>query len=672
MPEGNSTVHDLPMQTREASLVPATYNAETSTIDLVWSTGAPVRRYSWVRGEWYDEVLVLAGKAVDLSRLNAGASFLNSHDAYDLNSVLGSVVPGSARIEKGQGVATVLLSQRPDLAPIIGDIKAGIIRNISVGYNVRRYLIDEKEGEIPVYRAVDWLPMEISAVAIPADAGAQTRDHSKGNAPCHFESRADAAHNPEQQETSMPEPTNQAAETRTAGTVTTETATVETRANPVSTVDVDAVRRESVAAERARIAEIRSASSVARMDEAFVQRHVDGGTPMDQVRKAILDEMAKRSSETEISGQNAVLTDDPTAQHRTAVENALLHKHAPGEHKLTEHGREYRGMNLLEIGKDLLEKRGVKTRGMSKMEAAGFILGLETRAGAMGTSDFPAILANVANKTLRAAYESTPQTFKPISRQASASDFKPISRTQLSGAPKLELVNENGEFHRGSLSDAKETYALGTYGKIVPFTRQSIINDDLGAFTRIPALFGSAAADLESDVVWAIITTNANMGDGNALFSTAHANYTSSGTALSIDSLSVGRAAMRQQTGLEGRLINILAKTLVVPTAKETLAQQLCASTNVIYTKATDQNPFANTLQPIPEPRLDASSVTAWYLFGSPGQIDTVEYAYLDGSEGVQLSTRIGFDIDGVEIKCALDFAAKALDWRGMYKNAGA
>ena len=35
-------------------------------------------------------------------------------------------------------------------------------------------------------------------------------------------------------------------------------------------------------------------------------------------------------------------------------------------------------------------------------------------------------------------------------------------------------------------------------------------------------------------------------------------------------------------------------------------------------------------------------------------------------------TTRNGFDVDGVEIKCRLDFGAKAIDWRGLYKNPGA
>ena len=63
---------------------------------------------------------------------------------------------------------------------------------------------------------------------------------------------------------------------------------------------------------------------------------------------------------------------------------------------------------------------------------------------------------------------------------------------------------------------------------------------------------------------------------------------------------------------------------------------------------------------------------TAWYLAASPNQIDTIEYAYLEGQQGAYIETRNGFDVDGVEIKCRLDFGAKAIDWRGLYKNPGA
>ena len=100
--------------------------------------------------------------------------------------------------------------------------------------------------------------------------------------------------------------------------------------------------------------------------------------------------------------------------------------------------------------------------------------------------------------------------------------------------------------------------------------------------------------------------------------------------------------------------------------------QKLIAQ-NLVPAKTGDVVPQSiRTLSPISEPRLDNASATAWYLAANPAQIDTIEYAYLEGQQGAYIETRNGFDVDGVEIKCRLDFGAKAIDWRGLYKNAGA
>ena len=82
-------------------------------------------------------------------------------------------------------------------------------------------------------------------------------------------------------------------------------------------------------------------------------------------------------------------------------------------------------------------------------------------------------------------------------------------------------------------------------------------------------------------------------------------------------------------------------------------------------------NPFAGKLQVVVEPRLDDSSETAWYLSAAPARIDTIEYAYLTGEEGVYIETENGFDVDGVKIKARLDFGAGVIDHRGLFKNAG-
>lgn len=77
------------------------------------------------------------------------------------------------------------------------------------------------------------------------------------------------------------------------------------------------------------------------------------------------------------------------------------------------------------------------------------------------------------------------------------------------------------------------------------------------------------------------------------------------------------------------------------------------------------------SLEPVVEPLLDSVSATTWYAAASSGQIDTIEYCYLDGAEGPVLESQHGFNFDGMTMKCRLDFAAKAIDFRGLYRADG-
>jgi HK97 family phage prohead protease len=162
--------------TRQALIRSQSFNEGENTVDLVWTTGASVRRFDWYSGDEFEEVLSLEPGAVRLERLNGGAPFLNTHSSWDLADVIGSVVPGSARIDDGKGIATVKLSGAAADADTIGKIRDGVIRNISVGYLVHAFSEAEKDG-VTTRTVTDWEPLEISAVPIPADAGAQIRSH---------------------------------------------------------------------------------------------------------------------------------------------------------------------------------------------------------------------------------------------------------------------------------------------------------------------------------------------------------------------------------------------------------------------------------------------------------------------------------------------------------------
>lgn len=179
----------LQKQTRVATFVPSTIDEEKRTVEVVWTTGAPVTRYDWVNGQPvpYTEVLEVSDKAIDLTRLNNGAPFINMHESYSLDKVIGVVE--RAWIENGKGHAIVRIATGDeDVEKIWNKLKQGIIRNISVGYSVEKFVEDTDEDGTRILTAVKWTPFELSAVTVPADAGAGVRNQSTLS-PCVIETR---------------------------------------------------------------------------------------------------------------------------------------------------------------------------------------------------------------------------------------------------------------------------------------------------------------------------------------------------------------------------------------------------------------------------------------------------------------------------------------------------
>jgi len=644
---------DLPALRRAADLLPATLDEDDRSIEVVWSTGARVRRQP-LFGEVFDEELSMDPGSVRLDRLNAGGPLLKVHDTRTLDAVIGSVVPGTARIDQGRGIARVRFSQRTDVEPIWADIRAGHLRAVSIGYQVHRFEVSRPANAPELWRAVDWTPFEISAVPVGADPAAGFRA-VENLTPCVVD-RDDVSSN---ERTSMDE-------TITTPAPIAAPPEAVTRA-PAPDADTQTLIAEAQSAERERVATILDLTGRLGLERALADDLVARGVELDEARRVILDKVAARSEETRSFAQVATPLGgrDERLTRREAVTNALLHRYSPSLFSLDEPARSYRGMTLLELSREFLTSAGVNVRGMSRDEIA-------TRA-LHSTSDFPEILAAVTNKTLRQAYEAYPQTFRPFCRQVQASDFRDIARVQLGEAPQLQKVSESGEFKRGTIGEARERYRVETYGRVVAITRQTIINDDLDAFTRLPAMYGTAIATLESDIVWAILVSNPTMGDGTALFHATHRNLAATGAMLSTASIGDARAAMAKQTGIDKKtVLNIRPSFLLVPVALELAAEQLLAQ-NIVPAKMADVVPQSiRSLAVIAEPRLDSASVNAWFLAASPAQIDTIEYAYLEGQQGAYIETRNGFDVDGVEIKCRLDFGAKAIDWRGLYRNPGA
>ena len=642
-----------PMMVRAAEVRPASYQEADNSIEIVWTTGAAGMRFDWWDGSYYLEELSVAPEAVRLDRMNAGVCLLDSHETYSLRSVLGSVVPGSASVDGTQGTARVRLATTPDVADTNAKIIDGHIRFVSVGYNVFTYVRTETEGECPHLLATDWEPVELSMVTVPFDAGAQVRARSAeqgGTHPCLIRGFAAAS-----KENTMPDPVIVPAADPAPAPVPAPVP------DPAPAPQVRQVTTDQII--------MRAEKIGADFALDLVKRHAT--TPFTEVTllEAVTEEYARRSgAPTPIDNNDTRTTaGNPVAsgpKFRAAIEAAILsHGQRPSE--VNEDARQFRGMRLSEMARFALEAQGRSSVGLRGVDL--FVAATGTRYGAHTTSDFGTALANVANKSMRDGYVAAEQTFWPLVRRKTLPDFKPTTLVSLSALSPFLAVLENAEFKRLTAKDTGDSFKLGTYGGIFAVTRQAIVNDDAGIFAEVPAEMGRLAADLESDTIYSILTSNPLTYDGNALFSAAHGNLAAAGTSITVAALGAGRQAMSVQKGEGGRYIGgNYPKYLVVGPAKQTEAEQFM--TQIVANANASINPFAGKLVVIVDPRITDNS---WYLFADPAAIPTLLALLLAGNEEVFLDTRVGFDVDGTEWKGRHDFGGKAVDWRGAYRNPG-
>jgi len=612
------------------ALEPSTFDEEKNTIKVRFTNNNKVLRYNFMKGEYYYLQLSSNEEHVNLSRLNSGAAVVDSHNTDSLSNIIGRVVPGSATAKE----ATIQFSKREEVKPIIEDIKAGIISFVSPGFFVHETKDVTKEGEqYRTLKVTNWEPYEISFVAVPADPQAQSFNA--------IQQVSQEIMGATKEQKTMDKDTNK-----------------EALASLEPKVDVKAIETEALKAENERATKILEITEKAGLEQAFALKMIKDNVKVEDVATAAFNALAEKSKKEEINQANFSIKggEDEATKKFKAMSIAFDAKIGLGER---ETGNQFNHSSMFEMAKFAAEMKGAQIYSMTPSEVVQFAL--------HSTSDFANLLSNATNKKLRKAYTEQERTFTPFCVKNTLRDFKQVERLQTSEIATPQLVIEGGEFKQTTISDGKEVYRLNTYGSIIAITRQAIINDDLSAFTRIPTQLGASMARLEGDIVYGILTGNPNMADGNPLFDASHSNVTNARLLDTGTMATYGTFVQlfRSQKGPAGIAnLNLYPNFLIVGPAQEVAARRLFA--NITATTSAGVNPFSGSGNVIVENRLSGN---AYYGAANPGLIDTIEYGYLDGEEGPQTFTRNGFEVDGLEIKTRLDFAAKAIDWRGLAKS---
>jgi hypothetical protein len=243
------------------------------------SSETPYLRQSWWDDPWI-EVLGHKDGEVQLDRLNGGAAVLANHDRYTAVGATPLAAIGAvekAWLEGGRLMADLVISRRQGLADLRQDIADGLVRNVSIGYQIGERTLTKSapnKGEPDEYRVTTWTPFEISLVDIPADATVGLgRQHPQNDQPGYRVIDLPTAGQPgNHMERTMPEVVETPAETQTTAT----------RTASQSGVDY-------IAAERERMKEIRALGRQHDLPSDMVDRAIDDGTGLDAFRAQVLE-----------------------------------------------------------------------------------------------------------------------------------------------------------------------------------------------------------------------------------------------------------------------------------------------------------------------------------------------------------------------------------------------
>lgn len=354
------------------------------------------------------------------------------------------------------------------------------------------------------------------------------------------------------------------------------------------------------------------------------------------------------------------------------------------------------------LARECLAMSGVAQHQLSRLsptDIARIVMGKDPREfGIQASADGPAynltgmfsnILYDAAHVMLRQSYNETNTTYQAWAKQgASLTDFRAVHKAIAGELPDPKAIPEDGEFDETTFSDGKESYKLTVWGQIFSCSWQLIVNDNLSAFTEVPAKQGRAMRRKQNRLVYNVIKDNAAMADTGLLFNgtaltTAggHNNLATGAGAPSVTTLNSLTLKMMEMTGLNTSasktFLNLMPKFILVPPALRGTVLELLGSTSYAVANGNSgvKNIWENGLTPVIDAELSTSGGgldTTWYLAADNRDVDTVEYAYLQGLETPAMDKEMAFSSLSIRFRIYQAFATKALDFRGLQRHNGA
>lgn len=258
----------------------------------------------------------------------------------------------------------------------------------------------------------------------------------------------------------------------------------------------------------------------------------------------------------------------------------------------------------------------------------------------MTTSDFPILFGDVMDRLLLAGYRSAPSTFQMYTRTTTVRDFRPVQRKYVDGADGLlDQVEEQAEYPADSVDEGAYSYRVHKYGKVLPFSWETFINDDLDAFADMPQRLGRGASRSEENFVTRLYV-GAN-GLNTNFFNSSNGNIVEGNPVLNMDGLLKAYLQMSNQRDPHSDMPILNSPTyLVVPPELEIIARQLVNATEIRMQQGDStiiSSNYMNQLQIVVNrfiPIVTGGSASPWFLFADPNEgRGALEFGRLRGHE---------------------------------------
>lgn len=643
-PTMKSNFRTIPMQVREVS-------EQERTVKLSFSSEKPVDR-------WFGpEILCHDEGCVDLNRLQNVGSVLFHHgrDPVYGSLPIAKIVSLSIDGEKkrGESVVSFDTDEKSDL--IYQKVKSGSLKGISVGYIVNAYE-EVRAGKTssngrftgPCYVATKWEPMEISFEPVPADDDVGAGRNK----------------NPESEENGMSavtdknNPGNPVAAPEHGGE--------RGAPQPAAPAPVGVPTTDNTEAERQRCAEI---YTLCREFDIDAQEFIQQGKTIDEVRTIILNDLKR--SRTPLTSHIQVVADEED-KYRAAARDGLLLRMGETIEKPAPGAESFRGMSLHQLMADCAMRSGVKDAHRKSPDELWRDMAQQERGQFADSNAFISIVNSTMGATIARAYNTAPTTYQHWTSVGSNPDFKKTKRFRLAANGEMQEIPENGEFKTVSGMDEGVDTGLKTYGKKFGFSRQTIINDDLGTVARLITAQVRANQRFINKLCYQMLTKNSKIYDGKNLFANEHGNLMT-GAVPSIESLNEFIVKMAMQKDINGTdVLNLTPKFILAPKALELPIRQLLESAaDPSATHAGVVNPMKGAFQLITDAQLDIANPKGYYAVADPRDVDTIEVTYLNGKRTPTLESKVSWDTLGIEWRMYHDFGINVLDYRGMAYNQG-